>query len=209
MTSQDRPNDALWSPASGIDDPTAFDPNDPTAVDPMMAGADDGEVEVEVIVAQIEETRGDLSETIDEIGRRLEPGNVAREAGETVRTAATRKVDDMTTGIQDTWTDVRRGDASGIVDTIKSNPIPAAMVALGIYGIAKLYWQVFAGDAAIGFVAHWLLFAMVPEDSRVPTDCKCVEIADASRVCKMAVSPSTSILSRTTSPLEKLVIQTS
>jgi len=94
--------------------------------------ADDGDVEVEVIVAQIEETRGDLSETIDEIGRRLEPGNVAREAGETVRTAATRKVDDMTSGIQDTWTDVRRGDASGIVDTIKSNPIPTAMVALGV-----------------------------------------------------------------------------
>src|SRR3954447_4290404 len=131
MTSQDRSDSALWSPGSDLDDPMAIDANDPTAYDPI-AGADDGDAEVEVIVAQIEETRGDLSETIDEIGRRLEPGNVAREAGETVRTAATRKVDDMTTGIQDTWTDVRRGDASGIVDTIKSNPIPAAMVALGI-----------------------------------------------------------------------------
>src|SRR4051794_6304788 len=132
MTSQDRPDTAMWSPASDLDDPMLADPNDPTAVDAMTSGADDPDVEVEVIVAQIEETRGDLSETIDEIGRRLEPGNVARGAGETVRTAATRKVDDMTTGIQDTWTDVRRGDASGIVDTIKSNPIPAAMVALGV-----------------------------------------------------------------------------
>ena len=38
----------------------------------------------------------------------------------------------MTTGMQETWDDVRRGNASGIVDTITRNPIPAAMVALGV-----------------------------------------------------------------------------
>jgi len=94
--------------------------------------ADDADVEVEVIAAEIDETRMDLGETIDEIGRRLKPANVAREAGQTVRDATTRKVDNMTTGIQETFGDVRRGDASGIVDTITKNPIPAAMVAVGL-----------------------------------------------------------------------------
>jgi len=111
-----------------------FGASDPASDDVLIddAGSGDPDIEVEVLVAEIDDTRADLGETIDEIGRRLEPGNVAREAGQSVRDATTRKVDHMTTGIQETFDDVRRGNASGIVGTITSNPVPAAMVAVGL-----------------------------------------------------------------------------
>jgi hypothetical protein len=127
MTNQeaDRDDSALWSPEDvGLPaDERAFGAGPATG---------DVEVEVEVIAAEIDDTRADLGHTIDEIGRRLEPGNVAREAGQSVRDATTRKVDHMTSGIQQTVDDVRRGDASGILDTITRNPIPTAMVAMGL-----------------------------------------------------------------------------
>jgi ElaB/YqjD/DUF883 family membrane-anchored ribosome-binding protein len=127
MTNQerDRADSALWSPADA-----GLQPEDRTFPTAPAEGTVD--VEVEVIAAEIDDTRADLGQTIDEIGRRLEPGNVAREAGQSVRDATTRKVDHMTSGIQQTVDDVRRGDASGIVDTITRNPIPTAMVAVGL-----------------------------------------------------------------------------
>jgi ElaB/YqjD/DUF883 family membrane-anchored ribosome-binding protein len=98
----------------------------------MEQSTDDPEVRVEQLTVEIDETRGDLTETIQAIGEKLEPANLAREAGQTVRDTTFGKVDQMTQGAQETWRDVRTGNAGSLVDSIKSNPIPAGMVALGI-----------------------------------------------------------------------------
>jgi ElaB/YqjD/DUF883 family membrane-anchored ribosome-binding protein len=93
---------------------------------------DDPEARVDQLTNEIDETRGDLSETIEAIGEKLDPGNIAREASQTVRSATVGKVEQMTYGAQETWRDVRTGNTGSIVDTITSNPIPAGMVALGL-----------------------------------------------------------------------------
>ncbi len=94
--------------------------------------SDDAGARVEQLATEIDETRDDLGQTIAQIGDRLDPANIAREAGETVRDATIGKVEQMTYGAQETWRDVRSGNTGSIVDTITSNPIPAGMVALGI-----------------------------------------------------------------------------
>src|SRR5215204_7060992 len=93
---------------------------------------DDPEARVDQLTNEIDETRGDLSETLEAIGDKLDPGNIAREASQTVRSATVGKVEQMTYGAQETWRDVRTGNTGSIVDTITSNPIPAGMIALGV-----------------------------------------------------------------------------
>jgi ElaB/YqjD/DUF883 family membrane-anchored ribosome-binding protein len=93
---------------------------------------DDPDARVDQLTNEIDETRGDLSETLEAIGDKLDPGNIAREASHTVRTATIGKVEQMTYGAQETWRDMRTGNTGSIVDTITSNPIPAGMVAVGL-----------------------------------------------------------------------------
>jgi len=93
---------------------------------------DDPEARVEQLTSEIDDTRGDLTQTIEAIGEKLDPSNIAREATESVKGATLGKVEQMTYGAQETWRDVRTGNTGSIVDTITSNPIPAGMVALGI-----------------------------------------------------------------------------
>lgn len=102
----------------------------PADMDP--GPSDDPDQRVEQLTNEIDETRGDLTQTIQAIGEKLEPGNLAREATDTVKEATLGKVEQMTYGAQETWRDVRTGNTGSIVDTIKSNPVPAGMVALGI-----------------------------------------------------------------------------
>ena len=96
------------------------------------SGRDDPDARVDQLTNEIDETRGELTETIGAIGDKLDPGNIAREASQTVRSATVGKVEQMSYGAQETWRDVRTGDAGSIVDTITSNPIPAGMVAVGL-----------------------------------------------------------------------------
>jgi ElaB/YqjD/DUF883 family membrane-anchored ribosome-binding protein len=94
--------------------------------------ADPDEIRVEQLTVEIEATRDDLTDTVEAIGQKLEPSNLAREATETARQATIGKVEQMTTGLQETWRDVRTGNAAGIVETIKSNPLPSALVGIGL-----------------------------------------------------------------------------
>jgi len=96
------------------------------------AEPDDADARVEALASDIGETRSDLTDTISAIGEKLDPGNIARDAGETVRAATLGKVELMSYGAQETWRDVRTGNTGSIVDTITSNPVPAGMVALGL-----------------------------------------------------------------------------
>lgn len=116
--------------------PNEMDETRPTGDDAGWSGEtdenDQDEQRIEQLTAEIDETRGELTDTVHAIGEKLEPANLAREASETVRQATTGKVEQMAIGAQETWRDVRSGNAGGIVETIKSNPIPAGMVALGL-----------------------------------------------------------------------------
>jgi hypothetical protein len=93
---------------------------------------DDADVRAERLEHEIDRTREDMTETVQAISEKLDPGNIAREATDSVRHAALGKVDLMAYGVQETWREVKAGNANGIIDTLKSNPIPAGMVALGL-----------------------------------------------------------------------------
>jgi hypothetical protein len=114
---------------SDYDDPTRMSALDSDSGTTSDADADE---RVEQLTAEIDETRGDLTETIQAIGEKLEPANVAKEATETVKASTLGKVEQMSYGAQETWRDMRTGNAGSIVDTVKSNPVPAGMVGIGL-----------------------------------------------------------------------------
>jgi len=101
----------------------------------------DGETEQQVteIRESIEQTRAEMSETIGELQERLSPSYLKQQvkeqvmeqyehAKETVRDATIGRVEDMVGRVGDTMYDTRRT----VVDTIKANPIPAAMAGIGL-----------------------------------------------------------------------------
>lgn len=73
------------------------------------------------IRADIEETQGEMSGTLSELGDRLEPGRLINEAKENVREATIGRVEETAKGVSDM-----------VLDTIKRNPIPAAMAGAGL-----------------------------------------------------------------------------
>lgn len=83
------------------------------------------------IRADIEQTREDLSETVNAIQDRLQPSAMAANAVESVKEAARQRIGD----IADT-------DA---VQYVRANPLPTAMIGIGVAGLA---WLAFgrAGD---------------------------------------------------------------
>lgn len=89
----------------------------------------------------IEDTRAQLSETIDAIQERMNPERLRDEAVESVREATIGRAEQMVTEA----TDVVRGTGMSIWETIKENPVPAAMAAIGIGWLLKERQN--AGDA--------------------------------------------------------------
>jgi hypothetical protein len=89
--------------------------------------------------AQIERTRAEMSGTIDAIQEKLSPQHIAEQVKTTVneqlesakasvRDATIGKAEALMRDAGDTMNDVRYST----MDTVRSNPIPAAMVALGL-----------------------------------------------------------------------------
>jgi hypothetical protein len=106
-------------------------PPDGAHNDGNMSAADPDQ-RVQQLAAEIDDTRGDLTQTIQAIGEKLEPGTIAREATESVKAATLGKVEQMGYGAQETWRDVRTGNTGSIVDNVRSNPVPAVMVGAGL-----------------------------------------------------------------------------
>jgi Protein of unknown function (DUF3618) len=104
-----------------------------------LGESESGDPEVDELVDDIVETREEMTVTVEEIGDRLDPRNIVAGAKETVREATLGKVEDManTAGamVSDAGDTVREA-GSGIVDTITRNPIPAAMVGVGLGWLA-------------------------------------------------------------------------
>ena len=81
------------------------------------------------IRTEIIETRDELGETIEAIQERLSPSNIVENAKETVKNAASEKVNQManTAGAV-----ADRVVHNSFMDTIRENPVPAAMVGIGL-----------------------------------------------------------------------------
>jgi gas vesicle protein len=109
----------------------------------LRTGGTDGDLEHDVetaeIRANIEQTRADMSETINAIQERLNPTHLKEqakeqvreqfeEAKEMVREATIGRVEHMVQHASDTVNDARYT----MMDTIRENPIPAALVGLGL-----------------------------------------------------------------------------
>lgn len=81
--------------------------------------------------AEIEATREDMSETVNEIQDRLRPGTIAANATESVREMASERTRDFV--------------ESEPVRYVRANPIPTAMIGVGLAGLA---WMAFGGRDA-------------------------------------------------------------
>src|SRR4029079_15023680 len=85
---------------------------------------DDETRRVDEIEQEIADTRVELVETVEAIQERLTPSNIVSNATESVRQAASEQVRQMTD--------------NSFMDTVRSNPIPSAMIGLGA---AWLYFK--------------------------------------------------------------------
>lgn len=85
--------------------------------------------------AEIRETRERMSGTLDELGDRLNPHRLKAQVKENIREATVGRVENMARNAADRVNDTRQG----MMDRIRDNPIPAAMVGIG------LGWLFFGG----------------------------------------------------------------
>jgi len=83
--------------------------------------SDEEAAEAVEIRAEIEETRLEMGGTLQELGDRLEPGHLMDQAKENVREATIGRVEETAKGMSDM-----------VMETIKRNPIPAAMAGAGL-----------------------------------------------------------------------------
>jgi len=92
----------------------------------------DMDPEAERIVSEIEETRMEMEGTIDEIGHRLQPQTIANQVGDQLREATVGRVERM---MDDAGQTAQR-TGNTVLGTIRENPVPAALAALGIGWLA-------------------------------------------------------------------------
>jgi len=82
----------------------------------------------------IEQTRRDMSETIEALEEKLRPARLAADATERMKTAAKEKVRDMADTASEAAQEVSkytRDAADTVTSTLRQNPIPAVLVGIG------------------------------------------------------------------------------
>ena len=104
--------------------------------EPSASDADTGEDDrtTAAIRRDIEHTREEMSETIDAIQEKLRPANIVSSATETIKDATTERVRQMTHAAGETASNLMsrgREESRGLVDTIRDNPVPAALIGIG------------------------------------------------------------------------------
>jgi ElaB/YqjD/DUF883 family membrane-anchored ribosome-binding protein len=86
------------------------------------------ELDATAIRANMEATRERISHDLDELGDRLSPQHIKQQIKDNVRDATIGRVEDMARGAADRVNEARRG----MMDTVRENPVPAAIAAIGI-----------------------------------------------------------------------------
>ena len=85
-------------------------------------GMSEGEAaEVAEIRADIEGTRHEMGGTLNELGERLEPGHLVQQVKDNVHDATIGRVEETAKGVSEM-----------VMETIKRNPIPAALAGAGL-----------------------------------------------------------------------------
>jgi hypothetical protein len=92
------------------------------------AHRESGPADPETIRHDIDHTRERMSHTIDEIGDRLNPHHIKAQVKQNVRDATIGRAETMARHAADRVNETR----TGMMDTIRDNPIPAAMVGIGL-----------------------------------------------------------------------------
>lgn len=111
----------------------AFMSRDPDATpdeDRRMDEADPAEIR-----ADIRETRERMGDTLEQLGERLNPGHLKEQVKQDIRDATIGKVEHMAQSAADQMDDARQTINEArrtITDTIRENPIPAAMAGVGL-----------------------------------------------------------------------------
>jgi len=98
-----------------------------------------GDPEVDQLVTEIEVTRVEMTSTVEEIGDRLDPKNIVAGAKDSVREATVGKVEQMANSAGEMVSNAgqtAQQAGSGIVETIRRNPVPAAMAGIGLGWLA-------------------------------------------------------------------------
>jgi ElaB/YqjD/DUF883 family membrane-anchored ribosome-binding protein len=133
----ERPDDLRRDPLAGgatdgdpLVDPagtTGGEARPVTGPDPALGGGVGGgaviddvdaeRAEIERTRAEIERTRADMGETVDAIQQRLSPENLKEQAKDRVMGATVGRAQEA---------------GSGIVETIRANPVPAALTGIGL-----------------------------------------------------------------------------
>jgi len=98
------------------------------ATDVDLNTAQDEDLETAEIRADIEATREEMSGTLGAIGEKLDPGRIVNQAKDTVREATIGRVEDAVATAGET----ARGAGTTMLETIKQNPIPAALAGIGL-----------------------------------------------------------------------------
>jgi hypothetical protein len=104
---------------------------------PPAAGPAPEVDEVTATRARIEETRAHMSDTVDAIQEKLSPGNMVQGATSAVRDATIGRAQQAVSTAGDT----AMGFGSSVLDTIKQNPVPTALVGFGLGWLYFLYRQ--------------------------------------------------------------------
>lgn len=86
------------------------------------------EANPEEIRAEIRETRERMGDTLEQLGERLNPGNLKQQVKQDIRDATIGKVEQMAQSAADQMGEARHT----ITDTIRENPVPAAMIGVGL-----------------------------------------------------------------------------
>jgi len=108
-------------------DDAAIDHTEPSMSLTPGPEADDQQ-DTEEIRARIEETRAEMSGTIDAIQEKLSPDRLKEHAKEMVREATVGRAEDIVSNAGQT----AKGFSYDMLETIKQNPLPAALAAVGI-----------------------------------------------------------------------------
>jgi ElaB/YqjD/DUF883 family membrane-anchored ribosome-binding protein len=108
-------------------------------VDDYADGDQETDADLEATRLQIEQTRSQMSTTIDAIQEKLSPANIAQQAKDTVKEATVGKAQEMVSNAGNAATDMvsnagdtAKGFTSNIIETIKANPVPAAIAGIGL-----------------------------------------------------------------------------
>jgi len=122
--------DQVGGPATAPEEPADRASANDTGAGLETAAAEDPDQ----IRIQIEQTRDEMSETIDAIQERLNPRNLVAQAKDSVREATVGKVKEMAHNVSDTasgMADSTMEAAGDLAGRVKDNPWPAVAAGLG------------------------------------------------------------------------------